>query len=164
METKQALKKQYHSALKMLKIAIERCPEDFWIARDHPRAFWRIAFHVLFYTHLYLQTQEAEFVPWENHRDDNANLWEDPWQEGAGPVPYTKQEILDYWNYCDSIVDEQIDKIDLDSPNSGFDWYPIPKYEHQLVNLRHIQGHVGQLSELLMQIGIDIDWVGSIKN
>ena len=164
METKQALKKQYHAALAMLKIAIERCPDDLWIARDHPRSFWRIAFHVLFYTHLYLQTEEAVFIPWEKDRDDNANLWEDPWQVGTGPVPYTKQEILEYWNYCDSIVDQQIDKINLDSPSSGFDWYPIPKFEHQLVNLRHIQGHVGQLSELLMAIGIDTDWVGSVKN
>ncbi len=27
------------------------------------------------------------------------------------------------------------------------------------MSLRHIQGHVGQLSELLMAHGIDTDWV-----
>jgi hypothetical protein len=33
------------------------------------------------------------------------------------------------------------------------------KLSHQILNLRHLQGHVGQLSELLMARGIDIDWV-----
>jgi hypothetical protein len=27
------------------------------------------------------------------------------------------------------------------------------------MNLRHLQGHVGQLSELLMAKGIDTDWI-----
>lgn len=29
------------------------------------------------------------------------------------------------------------------------------------VNLRHIQGHVGQLSELLMARAIDTNWIAS---
>jgi hypothetical protein len=28
----------------------------------------QIAYHALFYTHLYLQPAEADFVPWEHHR------------------------------------------------------------------------------------------------
>jgi hypothetical protein len=35
----------------------------------------------------------------------------------------------------------------------------MTKLSHQIMNVRHIQGHVGQLSELLMQRGIDTDWV-----
>jgi len=34
----------------------------------------------------------------------------------------------------------------------------MSKLSHQIMNLRHIQGHVGQLSELLMAKGIDTDW------
>ncbi len=35
----------------------------------------------------------------------------------------------------------------------------MSKLSHQLMNLRHRQGHIGQLSELLMARGIDTDWV-----
>jgi len=42
---------------------------------------------------------------------------------------------------------------------SGFSWYSIPKLDHQLLNLRHLQGHVGQLSELVMATGADLTWV-----
>ena len=34
----------------------------------------------------------------------------------------------------------------------------MSKLSHELMNLRHTQGHVGQLSELLMARGIDTDW------
>jgi hypothetical protein len=35
----------------------------------------------------------------------------------------------------------------------------MSKLSHELMNLRHIQGHVGQLSELLMVAGIDTRWI-----
>lgn len=63
-----------------------------------------------------------------------------------------------YLNRIDASVDEKVDGLDLSSPDPGFSWYSIPKLDHQLLNLRHLQGHVGQLSELLMAKGIDIDW------
>ncbi len=51
--------------------------------------------------------------------------------------------------------------MDLDSDSTGFSWYPnMTKLSHELMNLRHIQGHVGQLSELLMARGIDVNWIG----
>jgi hypothetical protein len=37
----------------------------------------------------------------------------------------------------------------------------MSKLEHQFVNLRHLGGHVGQLSELLMARGMTISWVNS---
>lgn len=36
----------------------------------------------------------------------------------------------------------------------------MSKLSHELMSLRHIQGHVGQLSELLMRDDIDTDWIG----
>ncbi len=48
----------------------------------------------------------------------------------------------------------------LAAGETGFSWYPsMSKLSHELMNLRHLQGHVGQLSELLMAHGIDTDWV-----
>lgn len=158
MDIKRALKGQYHAGLAMLRDAIERCPEDVWMAGTHPRNTWRIAYHAVFYTHLYLMKTEVEFQPWVDHRNHVPALWID---EDGPPVeePYSKAEVLTYLEMVDSCVNGWVDAMDLESPTSGFSWYSIPKLDHQLLNIRHLQGHVGQLSELVMQAGHDLDWI-----
>ena len=71
---KPALKGQYHAALDMLKGAITECPGDIWLGGVPPRSFWRLAYHTLFYTHLYLQVKDTDFVLWEYHRDEVLSL------------------------------------------------------------------------------------------
>lgn len=64
-----ALKSQYHAALAMLRDAIRRCPDDLWTNRGGGvTPFWRIAYHTLYYTHLYLQPSNRVFRPWEGHQ------------------------------------------------------------------------------------------------
>ena len=58
------LKSQYHASLAMLREAIERCPPEEWVSTDHKNACWQLSYHVLFYTHLYLQRDEAAFRTW----------------------------------------------------------------------------------------------------
>jgi hypothetical protein len=157
MDIRAALKGQYHAGLKMLRQCVELCPEDVWIAGEHPRTFWRIAYHGVFFTHLYLQPNEAAFQPWAKGREDADCLWESP----PEIAPYSKVEMLEYIDLVDAQVDATVELLDLDSKDSGFSWYPsIDKLGHQLMNIRHLQGHVGQLSELLMGHGIDTNWVG----
>jgi hypothetical protein len=36
------------------------------------------------------------------------------------PQPYTKAQVLEYWKFCDGMVDNAVDKLDLESPESGF--------------------------------------------
>ena len=82
-----ALKSQYHAALAMLREAIERCPDEEWLSRDHKNAFWQVAYHVLFFTHLYLQPNEAAFVLWSQHRGAD---------DGTTGEPYSKAQVLEY--------------------------------------------------------------------
>ncbi len=43
-------------------------------------------------------------------------------------------------------------------------WYPnCTKLEHQFLNLRHLGIHVGQLQELLMGAGVDVNWLSRAK-
>ena len=159
-ELKRALKGQYHAGLAMLRETIEKCPEELWTAGTFPRNTWRIAFHAIFYTHLYLQTEEGAFKPWAKGRESIRLLWDD--ENGNPPpneAPYSKEEILEYLDLVDSGVDGWVDALDLRSKDSGFWWYTIPKLDHRLLNVRHLQGHVGQLSELVMATGADLDWV-----
>ncbi len=157
---KRAIRGQYHAGLAMLRETIEKCPDDLWLAGEHPRNTWRIAYHLLFYTHLYLQTREEAFRAWDKHRDTIRLLWEDEEPVPVDPA-YSKAQLLDYLDLVDRNVDGWVEAIDLDSPESGFDWYDMPKLEHQLLNIRHLGVHVGQLQELVMARGIDLDWVST---
>jgi hypothetical protein len=151
MELRQALKEQYHAGLAMLAECVEKCPEDVWREGEQSRPFWGIAFHAVYYTHLYLVQNEAAFQPWPGQRENRLP---------EGDDIYQRTEILDYIRFVDALIDPTVDQLDLASDETGFSWYPnMSKLSHQLMNLRHTQGHVGQLSELLMARGIDTDWI-----
>lgn len=150
---------QYHSALAMLRQTIERCPEDLW-ADGAGVPVWRVAYHALYYTHLYLEPSERAFSPWERHQTHVQHLDDIPGPEhldeflelpGRPPrtgVPYTKDEILDYWSLVDDMVDGLVAATDLTAPETGFSWHTPqrPKVEQHLSSIRHIQHHASLLS------------------
>ncbi|HMS55303.1 MAG TPA: DinB family protein [Fimbriimonadaceae bacterium] len=156
MDVRTELVSQYRAGLAMLRQCIDACPEDVWVSGKHPRTYWRIAYHAIFYTHLYLADDLESFVAWEKHRDKIPALWGDPDVE----PPYSREETLAYLDFVDANVASWVQAIDIERKTSGFDWYKMSKFEHQLVNIRHLGGHMGQLSEILMAHGADVDWVG----
>jgi hypothetical protein len=123
--------------------------------------------------HLYSRPRAQDFRAWEHHQtgiqdlDDYPappeieDMLEPPHRPPQTGEPYTKAQMLDYWKFCDTMIDEALDSIDLLSTESGFSWYPIPKVEHQLVAIRHIQHHTAQLSDRLREtIDEGVEWVG----
>jgi hypothetical protein len=162
------LKSQYHAALAMLRDTIERCPDDLWLRADTPNAFWQLAYHTLFFAHLYLLDGPDAYTGWRGHQHqvqqpDGIGGPPDPKSDlPVSPRPYTTSEALEYWAICDGLVDARVDAMDLDSAHSGFYWYEVSKLEHQLVNLRHIQHHTAQLADRLRNtLGLGTRWVGS---
>jgi DinB superfamily len=165
MNIQSALKSQYHAGLKTLRLAIEQCPDALWHdPADGPAAFWRVAYHTLFFTDFYLRKDHQSFTPWARHRDDANFLGNLEWDHNRAPrmcEPYTKSDLLEYWSVCDGMVDSAVDAMDLSAPQCGFPWYPMPKLEHQLVNIRHIQHHAAALAtRLRRQADVSIPWVG----
>ena len=163
MDVKATIISQYLAALEMLKQVIEKCPDAVWLNADHANDFWHVAYHALFYTHLYLQPQEADFTPWAKHRRNLNAFGPPPWapeetvEQGE---PFAQAEVLDYLALCQEEVQTQTAKLDLAAP-SGFDWLPMNKLALQFYNIRHLQGHVGELSERLwVEANIEIHWVG----
>jgi hypothetical protein len=78
------------------------------------------------------------------------------------PNPYTKAEVLAYWQTCDEFVDGAVDALDLVAPECGFWWYKVSKLEHQLINLRHAQHHAAQLADRLRAATDQhVKWVGA---
>lgn len=166
--TRAALKSQYHAGLAMLREAVDSCPDDLWDDTGRTNEFWQIAYHTLFFVHLYLQPRVEDFIPWPGHQSDvqhEDGIAGPPDPESDLPLipdPYSQSEVLTYWDFCERMVDDAVDALDLESPESGFYWYPIPKLEHQFVNLRHLQHHTAQLADRLRNgVGVGVRWVGA---
>jgi len=167
---RRALKSQYHASLAMLREAVERCPDELWTDRAPTNAFWQVAYHALYFTHLYLMPNEAAFQPWEGqqnevqHPDGIAGRADPDSRYPLIPEPYSRPQVLAYLRVCDAMVDARVDALDLAQPDSGFSWYTMPKLEHQLVNLRHIQHHAAQLADRLRASeDVGVRWVGGAR-
>jgi hypothetical protein len=162
MDTKEVIKSQYYASLEMLKEVISKCPPSLWNNQEPKNKFWHISYHVLYCTHMYLQDSDKQFVRWSKHRDTYQFLGPLPWPPHIKPnigEPYTKEEILEYFDVCQRQVEEKVSSLDLNA-ESGFYWLPIKKLELQLYNIRHIQHHAGALIDRLRTSeNIGVDWV-----
>ena len=168
MNVQGALKSQYHAALAMLRQAIEVCPEESWTGGKHPIAFWHVAYHTLFFTHLYLSPDHESFRPWAKHREEYQFFDKLPWPPHDMPKigePYTKQQVLEFWAFLDGLVDAAVDGLDLEAPACGFPWYNLPKLDHQINNIRHLQHHTALLAGRVRQAhGKDVPWMGRVPD
>ena len=158
----QAIESQYRAALQMLSRAITSCPEELWLAAQPRNKFWHVAFHAVFYAHLYLHRSEAEVVPWTKYRLGYQFLGAVPHPRYAGIVidtPYSKAEVLEFLDLCCNELGALMRSAAMDAP-SGFFWLPFSRLEAHLYNIRHIQHHTGQLLDRLRAAGeIEIPWV-----
>jgi hypothetical protein len=161
LDIKPALTRQYHAALAMLREAVELCPDELWNGGPHPVPFWQVAYHTLYFTHLYIHPDLDSFKPWSLHRKEHHDL---PWPPGSGSIitdPYSRPELLDYWNIVDAAIDPAIAQLDLTAGDCGMPWHRgMPKLDHQLHNLRHIQHHTALLAGRFRAAkGIEVQWV-----
>jgi hypothetical protein len=157
MDINENIRCQYQAALEMLKQAVIQCPEGMWADPAYRNSFWRVAYHTLFYAHLYLQSRGEDFVQWEKHRPDYHLMQ-------PGGEAYNKADILEYFELVRQQVDEKVPASDPDAP-SGFGWLPFNRLETHLYNIRHIQQHTGELSERLgVTANIDVDWVTRVRS
>jgi hypothetical protein len=166
MEIRPIIQSQYLAGLEMLSQAVEKCPESLWDALNDKNKFWHIAYHALFYTHLYLHPSEKEFKPWEKHRPDYESMGPLPWAPDQVPKigePYSQNEILEFISICQTKLNELVPSLELQE-SSGFSWLPFNKLELQLYNIRHLMLHTGELCERLgTQAGVNVGWVGAVK-
>jgi hypothetical protein len=156
MTAKATIQSQYRAVLAMLGDAIQKCPEDLWYDDSYVHRFWHVAYHVLFYTHLYLHDSGEDFAPWAKHREEYGSL------DTRGSEPYTQEEVLEFLALCLcwNEIERRVSTLDLEA-GSGFDWLPFGKLELQLYNISHLQHHTGQLAERLRnREGSGVGWVG----
>jgi len=162
------LQSQYLAALAMLEKAIIVCPDELWDAPTDTNKFWHIAYHAIFYTHLYLQPREDDFAAWDKARENYnfmGTLPAPPHEKVKVEAAYTKAEILEYLALFRQEIPETVAMLDLASEESGFSWISLNKLELQFYNIRHLQQHTGELCERLgTRAQIDVDWVGKVHD
>ena len=147
-----AFDSQFQAGLDMLEAAVRACPDDSWDSSKHSNRFWHIAYHALFYVHLYLFRTLSEHGSWSGHRAGAEDL-------GREVEPYTQDSILHFLAFCRGHARRQIAALDL-TAESGFPWLPFGPVERLAYNLRHLQHHTGQLSERIRQdTGSGVGWV-----
>jgi len=151
---------EYNAALKMLLDTVVKCPDELWESVEYENAFWRIAYHALFYTALYLSESPDKFVPWDKHILNYNSL--DTVTHDQQPIiinaVYLKNDIIDYAG-C---ISDSLENMVSDKNNNeqcGFSWIRMNRLQLHLYNIRHLQHHVGQLTERLHRAGIKgIKW------
>lgn len=167
-DLKKALKEQFHASLAMLQECVELTPEDLWLDGVLPRTTWRIALHATFFAHLGLSGSLKNYTSWPDRPE---NLYPEMWDNPESLEPFelafsepaiSRTEVIRYIQFLSEGTESFIDAFDFGVQESG-----VPGYSHLtslsalLMEIRHLQGHVGQLSERLFENGIESTWIGN---
>ena len=168
--------KQFGAAIDMLDDALTACPDALWRQPVWPDAsvpsrrteFWYVTYHTLFWLDLYLFGSEEGFTPpapFALTEQDDAD----------GPLPdqtYSKDELRAYLasvrQKCRTTLETMTDEQARHLVNFGWmrEGEVVTYAELQLYSMRHVQGHAAELSLLLGQNGVtvDYDWVTRAKD
>jgi len=156
---------QIRASLAMLRSTIESCPGPLWNRASDRNAFWMLAYHALYFAHLYLSPSEEAFVPFERRVEGHEGFGcthLGDWSTLAPQDVYSKEDVLAYCDHVDALVSELVRSTPFGAP-SGFHWLPFSRGEAHLYNLRHIQHHAGQLADRLRQMAdVGSKWVHAV--
>ncbi|HEX2621860.1 MAG TPA: DinB family protein [Phototrophicaceae bacterium] len=156
---KTSIWQQFGASIDYLADTVSACPDELWRAslwqtpdtKPEFSQFWYVAYHTLFWLHLYLTGAEEGFVP-----PPPFTLIE---QDDDGPLPervYTKAELQAYLiegrKKCQATIEALTDETA--QRHCQFGWGECSFLELLIYNLRHVHGHASQLNMLLGQQGI----------
>jgi hypothetical protein len=145
---KQVLVGQFEASLAMLSQCVEACPPEQWEGRIANETCRWVAYHALFFTDLYLSSNENAFQLRELHQRGGDE------RQPIATLGLSQDEALAYVPLCRQKMLESIaaeTEGSLSGP-SGFSWYPVSRGELHLINIRHIQHHTGQLSAYVRRV------------
>ena len=157
-----ALVSQYEAALEMLRTAIQVTPADVWNSENYENRTWRLAYHTLHVTKMYLASSLDTFSAWEEAIEGAESLggsWEDPDTPVVVEGVHSSDELVVFLESLLEELPEAVAALPLEA-DSGFDWYPFSRLELHLNSIRHIQHHAGQIIERVRSHGVTgIEWV-----
>jgi uncharacterized damage-inducible protein DinB len=155
---KTSIWQQFGASIDYLAGQVNACPDELWLAplwqtpdaKPERAQFWYVAYHTLFWLHLYLTGAEEGFLP-----PAPFTLIE---QDGDDPLPervYTKAELQAYLKdgrqKCQATIEALTDETA--GRRCQFSWGECSFLELLVYNMRHVHGHASQLNMLLGQNG-----------
>jgi uncharacterized damage-inducible protein DinB len=136
--------------------AVRDCPDELWEKRlweDEPdqwvasgfSTYWYLCYHTLFWLDLYLTGAEEGFsppAPFDLVEMEDGEIL---------PRTYSRQELLNYQEFCSRKCQETIMSITQERANQlcRFPWGKVPFGELLLYSMRHVQEHSAQLHMFL---------------
>jgi hypothetical protein len=154
-----AIVSQYQATLAMFRSAVTTIPPARWNDATDRNATWRIAYHALYFTHVYLLGSEDAYVPWGPGLVE-AEGADEPFELRADAPEYSVEQILAYADAIEAMLPEFVPVRPYDGA-SGISWISISRFEHHLYNIRHLQHHTGQIAERCRASGGGgIPWAG----
>lgn len=145
----------------MLREVIASTPPELWDDDAYENRTWRLAYHTLWGVRFYLGAHPGEYEPFDGAIEQAESLgaaWEDSSEAPPVERAHTRDELLAYVDALLAHIPDAVASIPFDAP-SGFEWYPMSRFELHLNTIRHIQHHTGQLIERLRDNGVTgFDW------
>lgn len=166
-EIAKMLKVQYEDSYKMLKNAVEICPDELWKADNNGLPVWNHIVHALIGSNFWLRTDYSENFEFCFDLPDNISekLFNDEWcNENDGFM--TKEQVRDCFkafdgikdNFFDSLNDEMLCQKILD--DMEFTYLSVI-----CAQIRHIMCHVGMCEDAVIAFGGDeIPWIAFGEN
>ncbi len=156
---------QYHASLQTLDLCVDKCPKATWQAPVHDLSFCQAAFHVLFFTDLYLG-HDIESQKAQDFHETHINVFRDyeELQPRKPELMYEQTWIKTYIEHCRNKVTEVIDNETEASLTADQVWWKrtSSRAESHIYNIRHAQHHAAQLIlRLRLNHNVEMPWIES---
>lgn len=146
----------YRAIFKMIRNAMDKCPESLWYERTDEPSFWHQVYHTVFYIDFYLSESPQNFQKPETIISVTPDL---------GKMPentLSQQQIADYMDTVSKKCKEVLDGLtptELEGENK-FGWTGATLAHRLIYNIRHAQHHVGRMNSILeRKVGGSVGWV-----
>lgn len=161
---KKSLWRQFGASVDMLKNAISKSPDEFFLKN---KRFYYIAYHTTIFLDYYLTVPPKNFATLLPFTITEADAR--PAEAIDDLIPdkfYSKKDLLAYIQEscykCKKLIDSLSDEVDKErfTEDNEADSMDYPILEILLYNMRHIQHHTGQLNQIIRQdLNQHMDWV-----
>ena len=166
-EISKMLKVQYEDSYKMLKNAVEICPDELWKADNNGLPVWNHIVHALIGSNFWLRTDYRGNFEFCFDLPDNIGkkLFNDEWcNENDGFM--TKEQVRDCFKAFDKIKDKFFDSLNDEMlcerilDDMDFTYLSVI-----CAQIRHIMCHVGMCEDAVIAFGGDeIPWIAFGEN
>ncbi len=146
---------QFIKTFAMMENMIEQCPEEIWSVKAGGFVFWQQIIHALSGANYWMRQPESAFTEPFADRKVYPELDNEP----IGRV--SREEMTEYKNYVKALCRDFFEGKDdswLMEPSSILD--KISNMDVLLMQIRHIQYHVGHCNSILRDRGYRaVDWI-----